>query len=193
MIRFFWKYRYYNLVLILFCFIFCLTSFDKIKIYFDSERIIELVDVEQDVIDKAIDDRDLLLVGVELEDSLSFSTVLAIDSILDNIHKSQYIRSIRSIFNEKVFNQLIPIPIRLLKFQDQDQFKNSLERIKIIESRFVSSNFKNLLFIIKCQDLDSEEETIDLLDYLDRQFSNLPLENINVTGQVKSEIYMKKN
>ena len=55
MIRFFWKYRYYNLVLILFCFIFCLTSFDKIKIYFDSERIIELVDVEQDVIDKAID------------------------------------------------------------------------------------------------------------------------------------------
>ena len=193
MIRYFWKYRFFNLALIVVVFFICLLNFGSIKVFFDSERIIELANVDQDIIDKAIDDRNLLLVGIQLEDSLSFSAVLKIDSMLGNL-ESKYIRSIRSVFNEQfIINPLIPIPISILRFDDKDNFINSLERIKKYDSRFITSDFKNLLFIIKCQNLDSEQKNIDLLEYLDGQFSSLPVEEINITGQVKSEIYMKMN
>lgn len=193
MIRYFWKYRFFNLALIIAVFFICLLNLGSIKVFFDSERIIELANVDQDIIDKAIDDRNLLLVGIQLEDSLSFSVVLKIDSMLGNL-ESKYIRSIRSVFNEQfIINPLIPIPIRTLRFDDKDNFINSLERIKKYDSRFITSDFKNLLFIIKCQNLDSEQKNIDLLEYLDGQFSSLPVEEINITGQVKSEIYMKMN
>ena len=55
MIRFFWKYRYINLAVILLSLLFCIISFDNFKVYFDSERIIELVDVDKDIIEKSID------------------------------------------------------------------------------------------------------------------------------------------
>ena len=56
MLRFFWKFRYFNLLVIFFCLLLCIISFDNFKVYFDSERIIELVDVDKDVIEKSIDD-----------------------------------------------------------------------------------------------------------------------------------------
>ena len=107
-------------------------NFGSIKVFFDSERIIELANVNQDIIDKAIDDRNLLLVGIELKDSLSLPVAIEIDSMLENIER-KYIKSVRSVFNEKVLvSQLIPLPIKILKLDDQDNFKNSLERIKKI-------------------------------------------------------------
>ena len=191
MIRYFWKYRFFNFVFIISVFFICILNFGSIKVFFDSERIIELANVNQDIIDKAIDDRNLLLVGIELKDSLSLPVAIEIDSMLENIER-KYIKSVRSVFNEKVLvSQLIPLPIKILKLEDQDNFKNSLERIKKYDSRFITSDFKNLLFIIKCQDLDSEQKNIDLLEYLDVQLSRLPVEEINITGQIKSEIYMK--
>ena len=59
MIRFFWKYRYHNIFIIFFCSILCVLSFDNFKVYFESERIIELVDVDKDIIEKSIDDSNL--------------------------------------------------------------------------------------------------------------------------------------
>ena len=72
MIRFFWKYRYFNLAFIFFALVFCLISYNNFKVYFDSERIIELVDVDKDIIEKSIDDSNLLLVSVSLSDSLTY-------------------------------------------------------------------------------------------------------------------------
>ena len=145
MIRYFWKYRFFNLAIIIIGFIACLITFDSVKVFFDSERIIELVNVDKDIIDKSIDDKNLLVVGIELKDSLSLPLVLELDSILDQLDTNRYIRSINSVFNEKfVINQLIPIPIRLLKFGNQNIFSTSLERIKTYESRFITSDFKFL-------------------------------------------------
>ena len=194
MIRYFWKFRFFNLFIIICSFIFCVLTLDSIKVFFDSERIIELADVDKDIIDKSIDDRNLLLVGLELEDSLSYSASLEIDSILKILGESKYIKSIRSVFNEKtLINQLVPMSIRLLKFDNEDNFNSSISKMKTLNSRFMTTDLKNLLFIIKCQNLDSENENIYFLDYLSNQFSGIPIEKINVTGQVKSEIYMKNN
>ncbi len=183
-----------NLLFILFGVIYCVLNFNAVKVYFDSERIIELANVEKDVIEKSIDDSNLLLIGLELKDSLSYKKVLEIDKISNNLDKNRYIRSIRSIYNEQfVINESIPIAIKLLDFDNQLDFKNSLKTIARYKSDFISSDFKSLIFIIKCQNLDSEESKVELLDFLDNQFSVLSLENINITGQIKSEIYMKKN
>ena len=59
MTRFFWKYRYINFFLLLFAFIFCCLNITKIKVFFDSERIIELSNVEKDIIEKSVDDSNL--------------------------------------------------------------------------------------------------------------------------------------
>ena len=195
MIRFFWKYRFFNLIIILLSFIFCILNFNSIKVFFDSERIIELANVERDIIDKSLDDKNLLLAGIELDKALSFTEALKIASILTKLDSSNYvIRSIRSVFNEQVLiNQSIPIPIKLLHLDNQENFSNSLERIKKYESNFISSDFKSLVFVIKCKNLDSEIEKIKLLDYLHNQLSALSLKEINITGQIKSEIYMKTN
>ena len=80
MIRFFWKYRRLNFIVIFVFLFFCIYSFDSFKVYFDSERIIELVDIEEDIIEKSIDDRNLLLIGIELKDSLSFPLILQLDA-----------------------------------------------------------------------------------------------------------------
>tara|TARA_E500000331_G_C17269923_1_gene718819 strand:- start:1744 stop:3744 length:2001 start_codon:yes stop_codon:yes gene_type:complete len=194
LIRFFWKYKFFNSIIILLSFILCILNFNSIKVFFDSERIIELANVERDIIDKSIDDSNLLLAGIELDKSLSFIEALKIASILTKLDSSNYIRSIRSVFNEQVLiNQSIPIPIKLFHFDTQENFSNSLERIKKYESNFISSDFKSLIFVIKCKNLDSETEKIAILDYLHNQLSALSLKEINITGQIKSEIYMKKN
>ncbi len=193
MISFFWKYRRLNFIVIFVFLFFCIYSFDSFKVYFDSERIIELVDIEEDIIEKSIDDRNLLLIGVELNDSLSFPLILQLDTIINNLQKNQHVRSVRSLLNEKVIvNQLIPIPIKLFRFDSKANFNTSLLRIQQYPSRFATKDFKSLLLVVKCQNLDSESKNIKFFDFLDEQFIDFPLKNINITGQVKSEIYMKK-
>ena len=194
MIQFFWKYRFVNLLIIFFFIFLCILNFNSVNVFFDSERIIELADVKQDVIDESIDDQNLLLVGIQLKDSLSFSSALKIDSILNEINSSQHVQSIKSIFNEQVLiSQSIPIPVKILKYDNKNNFDNSLRKIIVYESNYITSDFKNLIFVIKCKDLDTEDEKLFLLDYLTDQFSNISLKDFNITGQIKSEVYMKNN
>jgi len=182
------------MIIVIAC-LFCCLHITSIKVFFDSERIIELSSLDKDIIEKSIDDSNLLLVGIELNDSLSFITSLEIDSILYHIDTSEYVRSIKSVLNERVIaNQsVIPISIRIFDLKNKASFDNSLIKIEQYNSRFITSDLKNLIFVIKCQNLDSEEEKISFLKYLNTQFSNINQAKINITGQIKSEIYMKKN
>ena len=195
MIRFFWKCRYFNLAIILFCLALCAFSFDDFKVYFDSERIIELVDVDKDIIEKSIDDSNLLLVSVNISDTFSFQRALHISSVLETIKTNDNIHSVRSVFNERVLisKSIMPISLKLLDLDNIVDFENSLIKIKNYHSNFITDDFKNLLFIVKCKDLDEESEKINLLEFLDNQFSGIFSSDINITGQIKSEIYIKDN
>ncbi len=195
MIRFFWKYRYFNLAVILFCLILCIFSFDNFKVYFDSERIIELVDVDKDIIEKSIDDSNLLLVSVNILDTFSYQRALDISSALETVQANDNIHSVRSIFNERVLigQSFFPISIKLLDLDNLVSFENSLNKIKNYHSNFITDDFQKLLFIVKCKDLDEELKKIQVLDFLDDQFSNIFSSNVNITGQIKSEIYIKAN
>jgi len=195
LIRYFWKYRYLNLFFILFGCFFSLYNLTSFKVFFDSERIIELSNVDKDIIEKSIDDSNLLLIGVELEDSLSYQTAKSIDIVVNKLSESDYIRSIRSILNERIFisKSVFPIPIKALNLKSDTSYIRSLKNIEQLNSNFITNDLKNLLLVVKCKNLESEEHKINLLEYLDRQFSEISNAKINITGQIKSEIYMKKN
>ena len=171
-------------------------SFDNFKVYFDSERIIELVDVDdKDIIEKSIDDSNLLLVSVVLSDSFSYERALEIFSALEKVKKNPKIHSIRSLFNERaIINQSVfPITLKLLDLDSIVSFDNSLIRIAKFKSNFISDDFKSLLFVVKCQNLNLESDKVQFLSDLEGHFSSIFSSDIYITGQIKSEIYIKEN
>ena len=193
MIRFFWKYRFVNLILILFFSVLALFNFNNFKVFFDSERIIELSSADKDIVQKSIDDKNLLLIGCSLSDSLTYSKSIKINDVLSSIGKHKFISSVNSVFNEKIIlNQsIIPTPINLFDLSNDVTYKNSINKLKFHQSNFISKNKKNLLIIIKSNDLDNELQKKQLLDFLDNKFSELTFLSASITGQQKSEIYMK--
>ena len=57
MIKFLWKYKYIFLSLISVLFLVSLNNINELKIFYESERIIELSNESQDIIDKSLDER----------------------------------------------------------------------------------------------------------------------------------------
>ncbi|MDG1933782.1 MAG: MMPL family transporter [Flavobacteriales bacterium] len=171
-----------------------LYNLQSFKVYFDSERIIELSNVDKDIIEKSIDDSNLLLLGVKLDEEFSYVSAKSIKDVIDQLDSNYYVKSVKSIFNERVLlsESFIPIPIKLVDLKSADNFNNSLNNIKSFKSHFISNDLKNLLFVIKCRNLVDEELKIDFINDLEIKFSNISRANINVTGQIKSEIYMKQ-
>ena len=195
MIRFFWKYRYYNLFIIFLTFVLSVFSLKNLKVFFESERIIELSNVEKDIIDKSLDDKNLILVGLEFSDSLSYESLVLIKSQLKLLDQNKNIQTQQSIFNEKeiIYSSFVPITISLLDISSKKKYLQSVEKIKKFNSNFITKDFKNLLFVIKCKDLSSENDKEDLLKFLESHFAKYNSKNIFSTGQIKSEIYMQEN
>ena len=100
MISFIWKYRF-SLIFLLFIF-FCLSLsvLKNPKIYFDTERILEMSNEEKDVIDESIDDKNLLLASIRLKKEINYKSALIADSVHKLLSK-QSIRSVSSLFNER--------------------------------------------------------------------------------------------
>ena len=144
MIRFFWKYRFVNLILILFFSVLALFNFNNFKVFFDSERIIELSSTDKDIVQKSIDDKNLLLIGCSLSDSLTYSKSIKINDVLSSIGKHKFISSVNSVFNEKIIlNQsIIPTPINLFDLSNDVTYKNSINKLKFHQSNFISKNKK---------------------------------------------------
>ena len=194
MIKYFWKYRYLNFILIIFGCVLSLYNLQSFKVYFDSERIIELSNVDKDIIEKSIDDSNLLLLGIKLDEEFSYVSAKSIKDVIDQLDSNYYVKSVKSIFNERVLlsKSFIPVPIKLVNLKSADNFNSSLNNIKNFKSHFISTDLKNLLFVIKCKNLVDEEMKIDFIRDLELKFSNISKANIKVTGQIKSEIYMKQ-
>ena len=63
MIKVLWKYKYIFLSLILVLLLVSLNNISGLKIFYESERIIELSNESQDIIDKSLDDKNLILLA----------------------------------------------------------------------------------------------------------------------------------
>ena len=101
MIKFLWKYKYFNLCAIFITFITLLFNISKVNVFFDSERIIELSNVDKSTIEKSLDDSNLLLVGLKFKDKLDFQKINLINNKVKEINIQENISNIKSIFNEK--------------------------------------------------------------------------------------------
>ena len=71
------------------------------NIYSESERMLKYAeDVEVDY-SKSNNDKNLFLVGLEYPDSISFDEFLALNTLQEQLEENEYVKEIRSIFNDK--------------------------------------------------------------------------------------------
>ena len=191
MIRILWRYKYIFFIVIFVCFLLSLLNLRNLKIFYDTERIIELSNESKDVIDRSLDDQNLILLAVEFEDSLNYQDFLNLKKVTSDLYRDKNTQNIRSIFNEKVLvgSGLMPFPVKLL---DLNNYVLSKSKIKKYGSKYLSKDLFSILFIIKSKDLDSQESKIIYLDQLTNYFSNIGKE-VYISGQIKSEIYMQEN
>ena len=191
MIRILWRYKYIFFIVIFVCFLLSLLNLRNLKIFYDTERIIELSNESKDVIDRSLDDQNLILLAVEFEDSLNYQDFLNLKKATSDLYRDKNTQNIRSIFNEKVLvgSGLMPFPVKLL---DLNNYVLSKSKIKKYGSKYLSRDLFSILFIIKSKDLDSQESKIIYLDQLTNYFSNIGKE-VYISGQIKSEIYMQEN
>jgi len=190
-IRILWRYKYIFFIVIFVCFLLSLLNLRNLKIFYDTERIIELSNESKDVIDRSLDDQNLILLAVEFEDSLNYQDFLNLKKVTSDLYRDKNTQNIRSIFNEKVIvgSGLMPFPVKLL---DLNNYVSSKSKIKKYGSRYLSKDLCSILFIIKSKELDSQEKKIIYLDKLTNSFSNIGKE-VYISGQIKSEIYMQEN
>ena len=194
MIKVLWKYKYIFLSLILVLLLVSLNNISGLKIFYESERIIELSNESQDIIDKSLDDKNLILLAVEFQDSVKYQDLLDLSNVSLKISKDQNTKSVRSIFNERVLikSSVIPFAVKIFDIDNYDEYKSSLLKIKKYGSKFATEDLNSFLFIIKSKDLDSEEQKRSYLNKLEKEFSQNNIK-VYITGQIKSEIYMQDN
>ena len=194
MIKVLWKYKYIFLSLILVLLLVSLNNISGLKIFYESERIIELSNESQDIIDKSLDDKNLILLAVEFQDSVKYQDLLDLSNVSLKLSKDQNTKSVRSIFNERVLikSSVIPFAVKIFDIDNYDEYKSSLLKIKKYGSKFATEDLNSFLFIIKSKDLDSEEQKRSYLNKLEKEFSQQNIK-VYITGQIKSEIYMQDN
>ena len=86
MLNFVWKYKFILYILIFIFFINSLISILNPKIFFETERILKYADDIQIELKESFNDKNLLLLGLEFEEEISFEKMKSLDSSY-RIHK----------------------------------------------------------------------------------------------------------
>ncbi len=194
MIKTLWKYKYIFLSIVFLLLLASLKDITELKIFYDSERIIELSNESKDIIDKSLDDKNLILLSVNFSDSIKYQDLIDFSNISIKVSNDSNTSSIRSIFNERVLlkSSIIPFAIKILNIDNYDKYKSSLLKLEKHGSKFFSKDYRSLLFIVKSKNLDTEDKKRSYLKSLKEAFS-INNANVYITGQIKSEIYMQDN
>ena len=174
--------------------VFSLTNISGLKIFYNSERIIELSNESKDIIDKSLDDKNLILLAVEFNDSINYEDLLDLSIISNNISKDINTASVRSIFNERVLikKSVIPFALKILKIDNFNDYESSIIKIRKYGTKYATKDLSSFLFIIKSKSLETDSQKRFYLDKLAKEFSKNKLK-VYITGQTKSEIYMQDN
>jgi len=193
-IRILWRYKYIFFSVIIVSFILSLIGLRDIKIFYDTERIIELSNESKDIIDKSLDDQNLILLAIEFKDSLNYQDLVNLEEVTLEIYQDKHTKNIRSIFNERILvgSSLIPFPLKILELDSYDNYLSSKVRINQYGSKYLSEDLYSILFIIKSKNLYSQESKRNYLQNLTNSFSNIG-EKVYLSGQIKSELYMQDN
>ena len=195
MLDFIWKYKYIFYSIIFLIFLYSLYLISNPKIFFDTERILKYADDIQIELKESFNDKNLLLLGVELEDKISYQKIKKIDSTYNLISSDTLIKLERSIFSEKrmLFSGLFFHSFNVLNTESEDKYNSSLVKLEKKSSLFLSNDFKKLFFILEMQDNLESDDQENLILNIKKKIKNLNPKNVFVSGQIPSEIYMQEN
>ena len=195
MLDFIWKYKYIFYSFIFLIFLYSLYLISNPKIFFDTERILKYADDIQIELKESFNDKNLLLLGVELEDKISYQKIKKIDSTYKLISSDTLIKLERSIFSEKrmLFSGLFFHSFNVLNTDSEVKYNSSLSKLEEKSSLFLSNDFKKLFFILEMQDNLESDVQENLISDIKKKLKNLNLKNVFVSGQIPSELYMQEN
>ena len=195
MLDFIWKYKYFFYSIIFLIFFYALYLISNPKIFFDTERILKYADDIQIELKESFNDKNLLLLGVEFEDEISFEEIQKIDSAYNLISNDTLIKFERSIFSEKrmIFSGLFFHSFNVLNTSSEIKYNTSIDKLKEKSSLFLSKDFKKLFFILEMKDNLESKIQENLILNIKQSFQNLKTKNVFVSGQIPSELYMQEN
>lgn len=195
MLDFIWKYKYVFYSIIFLTFFYALYLISNPKIFFDTERILKYADDIQIELKESFNDKNLLLLGVEFEDEISFEEIQKIDSAYNFISNDTLIKFERSIFSEKrmIFSGLFFHSFNVLNISSEVKYNTSIDKLKEKSSLFLSKDFKKLFFILEMKDNLESKTQENLILNIKQSFQNLKTKNVFVSGQIPSELYMQEN
>ena len=195
MLDFIWKYKYVFYSIIFLTFFYALYLISNPKIFFDTERILKYADDIQIELKESFNDKNLLLLGVEFEDEISFEEIQKIDSAYNLISNDTLIKFERSIFSEKrmIFSGLFFHSFNVLNISSEVKYNTSIDKLKEKSSLFLSKDFKKLFFILEMKDNLESKTQENLILNIKQSFQNLKTKNVFVSGQIPSELYMQEN
>ena len=195
MLDFIWKYKYIFYSFIFLIFLYSLYLISNPKIFFDTERILKYADDIQIELKESFNDKNLLLLGVELEDEISYQKIKKIDSTYKLISSDTLIKLERSIFSEKrmLFSGLFFHSFNVLNTDSEVKYNSSLAKLEEKSSLFLSNDFKKLFFILEMQDNLESDVQENLISDIKKKLKNLNPKNVFVSGQIPSELYMQEN
>lgn len=195
MLDFIWKYKYIFYSFIFLIFLYSLYLISNPKIFFDTERILKYADDIQIELKESFNDKNLLLLGVELEDEISYQKIKKIDSTYKLISIDTLIKLERSIFSEKrmLFSGLFFHSFNVLNTDSEVKYNSSLAKLEEKSSLFLSNDFKKLFFILEMQDNLESDVQENLIFNIKKKLKNLNPKNVFVSGQIPSELYMQEN
>ena len=194
MLDFIWKYKY-SFFLFIFCvFIYSSYLLSNPKIFFETERILKYADDIQVELKESVNDKNLLLIGIEFDDTISYNEIIFLDSVYNIIKNDTLITLERSVFSDKrmIYSGLFFHSVNVLDINSANRYNASIKKLSSKPSLFFSENFSSLFFIVEIKDDLDEKVQSNIISSIKNNFFSINPENVYVSGQIPSELYMQE-
>ena len=194
MLDFIWKYKY-SFFLFIFCvFIYSSYLLSNPKIFFETERILKYADDIQVELKESVNDKNLLLIGIEFDDTISYNEIKFLDSVYNIIKNDTLITLERSVFSDKrmIYSGLFFHSVNVLDINSPNRYNASIKKLSSKPSLFFSENFSSLFFIVEIKDGLDEKVQRNIISSIKNNFFSINPENVYVSGQIPSELYMQE-
>jgi len=194
MLDFIWKYKY-SFFLFIFCvFIYSSYLLSNPKIFFETERILKYADDIQVELKESVNDKNLLLIGIEFDDTISYNEIIFLDSVYNIIKNDTLITLERSVFSDKrmIYSGLFFHSVNVLDINSANRYNASIKKLSSKPSLFFSENFSSLFFIVEIKDGLDEKVQRNIISSIKNNFFLINPENVFVSGQIPSELYMQE-
>tara|TARA_B110000438_G_scaffold272925_1_gene291943 strand:+ start:676 stop:2754 length:2079 start_codon:yes stop_codon:yes gene_type:complete len=194
MLDFIWKYKY-SCFLFIFCvFIYSSYLLSNPKIFFETERILKYADDIQVELKESVNDKNLLLIGIEFDDTISYNEIKNLDSVYNIIKNDTLITLERSVFSDKrmIYSGLFFHSVNVLDINSAKRYNASIKKLSSKPSLFFSENFSSLFFIVEIKDGLDEKVQRNIISSIKNNFFSINPENVYVSGQIPSELYMQE-